>query len=277
MTEAEKALAMQFKPVTIRDDLMFGTVMADPKYCKPFLETILGVKIKKIEYLERQKTIDITPRAKSVRMDVYVEDDEHTIYDVEMQTGKKDNLAKRSRYYHGLIDLNSLLKGEDYSKLKKSLVIFVCIFDPFNFGQYVYSYEYQTELFDGSHHFLGDGTRTIYVNAKGYRENVSDEFKALMRYITDGETSDSYTKALDEKVSLVNNNEEWKVSYMTWAIKLADERREAREEGREEGREKERIQSIKSLMDNMKWTAEQAMGALNIPQTEWAGYLLKLR
>ena len=53
MTDKEKILLEQFKPVTIRDDMMFGTVMADPKCCKPFLETILGTKIRKIEYPER--------------------------------------------------------------------------------------------------------------------------------------------------------------------------------------------------------------------------------
>ncbi len=231
MTDAEKALARQFQPVTIRDDMMFGTVMADPEYCKPFLETILGIKIRKIEYPERQKTIDLALQAKSIRMDVYVEDDEHTIYDVEMQTGKARNLPKRSRYYQGLIDLNVLAKGEDYSKLKKSLVIFVCTFDPFGFDQYLYPFEYQCRLNDGSNYFLGDGTWKIFVNTKGRKGDVSDEFKSLMHYITDGEVNDSYTQALEKKVSLINNNEEWKVSYMTWAIKLADERWEGREEG----------------------------------------------
>lgn len=54
MTDKEKILLEQFKPVTIQDDMMFGTVMADPECCKPFLETILGIKIRKIEYPERQ-------------------------------------------------------------------------------------------------------------------------------------------------------------------------------------------------------------------------------
>jgi len=98
MTDKEKILAGQFKPVTIRDDMMFGTVMADPEYCKPFLETILRVKIAKIEYSERQKTIGLVVNAKSVRMDVYVEDGEHTAYDVEMQAGKNRNLPKGFRY-----------------------------------------------------------------------------------------------------------------------------------------------------------------------------------
>ena len=64
MTQDEKYLIKQFKPVTIQDDMMFGTVMADPNYCKPFLETILGMKIDRIEYPERQKVIDLQPRSR---------------------------------------------------------------------------------------------------------------------------------------------------------------------------------------------------------------------
>lgn len=47
----------------------------------------------------------------------------------------------------------------------------------------------------------------------------------------EGEAKDTYTQTLEKKVTTINNNDEWKVSYMTWAIKLADERRDAREEG----------------------------------------------
>ena len=38
--------------LTISDDFMFGAVMSNPKLCKPLLEMILNVKIKKIEYPE---------------------------------------------------------------------------------------------------------------------------------------------------------------------------------------------------------------------------------
>lgn len=235
MTNEEKILIDQFKPVTIQDDLMFGTVMATPEYCKPFLETILGIKIEKIEYPERQKVIDLALNAKSIRMDVYVEDEKHTVYDVEMQTGKNRNLPKRSRYYQGIIDLNILAKGRDYNELKKSLVIFICTFDPFGYDEYIYDCGTYFRLSDGSYHPLKDDTSKIFVNARGHKGNVSNEFKSLMRYIMDGKAEDPYTQALEKKVELVNSDEEWKVKYMTLAIKLADERREGREEGRKEG------------------------------------------
>ena len=118
----------KFEDLTISDDFMFGIVMRDPKYCKPFLETILNIKISRIEYPEDQKTINLSLDAKSIRLDVYVEDDFDTVYNIEMQNGHHKNLPKRTRYYQGMIDLNLLDKGMDYTQLKQSFVIFVCTF-----------------------------------------------------------------------------------------------------------------------------------------------------
>ena len=185
MTNEEKIL--RFRPVTIQDDLMFGTVMADPECCKPFLETILGTKIKKIEYPERQKTVDIAMHSKSIRMDVYIEDEEDTVYDVEMQAGKNRNLPKRTRFYQGMIDLNILAKGEDYVQLKKSLVIFICTFDPFGHDEYIYRCGEYYQISDGSNHPPGDDAWKIFVNATGHKGNVSDSFNSLIRYIVNEE------------------------------------------------------------------------------------------
>ena len=72
-----------------------------------------------------------TADGKGIRFDVYSEDDSGIVYDCEMQTSKKDNLPKRTRYYQGMIDLNLLERGADYKELKKSYVIFICPFDQF--------------------------------------------------------------------------------------------------------------------------------------------------
>jgi predicted transposase/invertase (TIGR01784 family) len=75
---------------------MFGVIMRNPKYCKPFLERILDIKIARIEYPKSQETIDISADAKSVRLDIYVEDGNETVYNIEMQTSDKANLPKRT-------------------------------------------------------------------------------------------------------------------------------------------------------------------------------------
>ena len=91
----------KLEELTIVDDFMFGAVMRDPKRCKTLLEFILGVKIRKIEYLELQKELDIEYDAKGIRLDVYVEDENNTVYDLEIQTTRKKNLPRRTRYLSG--------------------------------------------------------------------------------------------------------------------------------------------------------------------------------
>ena len=48
-----------------------------------------------------------------------------------MQTASGFALGKRSRYYQANMDLDCLKEGEDYAKLKKCYVIFLCTFDYF--------------------------------------------------------------------------------------------------------------------------------------------------
>ena len=44
-TERRMFMAKKFEELQISDDFMFGVIMRNPKYCKPFLETILNIKI----------------------------------------------------------------------------------------------------------------------------------------------------------------------------------------------------------------------------------------
>ena len=129
-----------YKDLGISNDFLFGRIMMEEKICKPFLETLLEIKIHHIEYLEPQKTVNLKIDAHSVCFDIYV-DDGKTIYNCEMQTTTNKNLPKRSRYYQGMIDINLLSKSMNYSKLKKSFVIFICTFDPFDKDSYVYTFQ----------------------------------------------------------------------------------------------------------------------------------------
>ena len=112
-----------YEELELKDDFMFSVIMRDPRYVKPFLETILRIKIAKIEYPEVQKNIDIAAGAKGIRLDVYVEDEKHTVFNLEMQTTTARNLPKRMRYYQGMIDLNILEKGDDYNQAMSSLFV----------------------------------------------------------------------------------------------------------------------------------------------------------
>jgi hypothetical protein len=76
--------------------------MSDKEVCRKVLEKILGVSIREVSVPATQKTINMLYDGKGIRLDVYLNDDEGTVYNVEMERGKhrKATLPKRSRYYH---------------------------------------------------------------------------------------------------------------------------------------------------------------------------------
>ena len=92
---------MAIKPydeLTIQDNFLFQKIMRNKRICKLTLERLLDIDIKDISYPEEEKTIDIRLDSKSIRLDVYVNDDKGTVFNIEMQTSKDMNeLVKRTR------------------------------------------------------------------------------------------------------------------------------------------------------------------------------------
>ena len=115
-----------------------------------------------------------------MRLDVYVEDDKGTLYDIEMQTtdyADPAELPKRTRYYQAMMDMDVLNKGEFYTKLRKTYIIFICTFDPFdrNLSQYTF---HETCAEDATLE-MGDETTKIFLNSKGRREGIDSDLAAF--------------------------------------------------------------------------------------------------
>ena len=199
--------------LTIMNDVVFGVVMRQEKYCKPLLEFILGIKIKKIVYENDQETISAPViKAKSIRLDVYVEDNAGTVYDIEVQTTNKYNVGKRTRYYQSMIDVRVLDKGEDYRKLKKSFVIFICNYDPFGKSRLIYTFRNRCD--EDYSIILPDEASKIIINTKGTIGDISDELRAVIQYMDSGSATTEYTKSLDEEVATVKADEKFRRQYM---------------------------------------------------------------
>ena len=225
-----------FEKLQIKDDFMFSVIMRNPRFCKPFLERILNIKISRIEYPKSQETIDISADAKSVRLDIYVEDGKETVYNIEMQTTENRNLPKQTRYYQGMIDLNILEKGENYRDLKRSFVIFVCTFDLFGEGRHIYTFE--NRCIQNPELSLLDGTTKIILNTKGIMDDVTPEMKRLLDFIDGKEPEDDFTRELDEAVQSVRKNEKWRLDYMTLQMSYQEKFEQGLEQGLERGLER---------------------------------------
>ncbi len=238
--------AKKYEELTIIDDFMFGKVMSHPKRCRKLLEIILGVKIRKIVFIDNQESLNPDYRAKGIRLDIYVEDAKSTIYNVEMQTTSPDNLPKRSRYYQSVIDISLTEKGTDYHTLKKSYVIFICTFDPFGRGRHIYHFENLCRE-DTSVH-LADETEKIFLNTKGTMDDVDENLQNLLRYFESFVPQDSFTKELDDAVMYAKEHRKWRHEYMKLTLWEMDIKREAEKEGRAAGLAEGEVRILVSLV-----------------------------
>ena len=235
----------EFDELTITDDFMFGAVMSDPKRCKPLLEYILGIKIIKIEYAEKQKVIDLEYRAKGVRLDLHIIDDKGVVYNVEIQTGANDNLPKRIRYYHDVLDLNLLKKSADYEALPKCYVIFICTFDFFNKSRYMYTFKYQCQ--EDASVYLNDDAITVVLNTYGTIGDIDDELRNALRYMAGQMPIGKYATDLDKAVKEVKESDEWRAGYMNYTVKLKEHERAAQKLGNLE----DKVSAIRVFRHNM--------------------------
>lgn len=205
---------INWEEIGISNDFLFGRIMRNPELCKELLQRILPeLEIDHVEYPELQKGIKPDIDAKSVRLDVYVNDGKNTVYDIEMQTTDSKELPERSRYYQGMIDLQLIDKGQYYKELSRSYVIFICPFDVFGKGRHIYTFE---NICKEDHTLLlGDGTTKIFLNADSEMNDVSGELTAFLDYVVGKKSNDSFVKKLEKAVEEAKKNREWRHEYMT--------------------------------------------------------------
>lgn len=255
--ENTKREIKKYEELTFSDDFMFGKVLYNNiDICKELLELILNKKICELRYSELQKNVNITYEGKSVRFDVYTENDD-TAYDIEMQVTKKEDLPKRCRYYHGMMDLNLIEKGELYSKLKCTYVIFIC---NYNLGKDMTNavFSYQNRCDQEPDRVLGDDSHTILINTYGNCNN-NTKMAALLKYIRTGiveESENNFVARIHEMVCKARSHEEWRLEYMT--LQMRDQENIAR------GDAIRLVSSVESIMENLNLTTEEACKALNV-------------
>lgn len=223
----------EYKSLSFTNNFIFAKVMRNKKLYKKLLELILDIPIEKIEYLEEEKTIDLSINARSIRLDVYIKDNHHTVYNIEMQTTNPGNLPKRSRYYQGMIDLNLIEKGDNFHALNKSYVIFICTEDIFGEGRHIYTFE--NLCIQNTSLPLKDETIKVFLNPYGTLDDVDEELKNFLKYVADGIPVDDFTKELESEVILARNNKGWEAEYMTLMMIEKEKYNEGLEHGLQQG------------------------------------------
>ena len=121
------------RDLTLLDKFLFDQTMDIPEAHEAALQIILGQDtLKLLVPTQTEKEVRTAPWLRSIRLDVYVLDEQGTVYDTEMQASHRSDLAKRSRYYQGLIDSSLLAPGTaSFNKLNNSYIIMITPYDLF--------------------------------------------------------------------------------------------------------------------------------------------------
>ena len=259
--------------LTFTDDGMSQAVMHDPRICSKIIEHLLHVRVEHIDYPQLEKTIAPYYTSKGIRMDVYVKDSSRII-DIEMQSSSLDALGKRTRYYQSMIDIDSLMKGDDYSMLKESYIMFICKHDPFkdsnekNFG--LPCYTFKTICSEKEDVNLNDKTTKVVYNASAYEKEEDEWIRSFLSYVYTGQTGkDDFMNYLSAMVEKIKQDEKFRSLYLSMNLHDRDIRKEAKEEGIAEGLSKgiqqKAIEATINLLKMKLGSPEQIAQAQGLP------------
>ena len=249
--------------ITIKNNFLFQETLRNKSLCKQLLERVLHIQVKTIRYMETKKTMKAQLSSKNTRLDVYVEDKDGNVADIEMQTtdtksvinyDERDEktiireLPLRTRYYQNIIGTNMLRKGMHYRELKKAYVIFICTFDPFGAGLPVYHFTYRCK--ENGNLQMGDLTENIFLNVKAADKTDDEELAAFLRYVNGQKPDSSFTKKLDEEATRIKNNDDWRLKAMTLDMEIKDMKKRIAKREREKGKQESKIEIAKKLLDD---------------------------
>ena len=127
---------------------------------------------------------------------------------------------------------------------------------------------------------LDDGTSKIFLSTKGTLEDVEPSVKNFLDFVDGLPVQDRWVDEIQNLIIKLKHTEKEKVDYMTYHMKISEERDEARAEGRAEGEAKgikavismaknlsvSQPQVIEHLMINFDLTHDQAVAAV---QANW--------
>ena len=254
----------KFYPFT--NQFTFSMVMRDPVICKGLLDRILpDVHFGEIRTVnesseeeilqtmqnlllnvETEKVLELDPSAHGVRFDALMNDTKQWA-GVEMQTYAGDHIGKRSRYYSSTVDMEAFSKGQHYSELPPSYIIFICTFDYMGEGKPMYFFQHYDVKNDLP---LDDEAYIIILNTKCDPELVPDQLKSLYAYINDpNRIEDPFIQQIEDRVQQYNSKK-WRGIQVTLEdmlrSRIAQACEDASARGRAEGLEVGRAEGLEA-------------------------------
>ena len=255
MTEKDFELTLppseRWENLTLANDFLFGKVMRDPELCTEMIRRILpDIDLGRIEFTHTQKGEKFSLDTRGVRFDVFAKSDNRKIFDCEVQTSDKKDLARRTRAYHIVLGLDALetetlKKSGSYNDLSDAFVIFICTFDPFKRGRNIYTFR---KVCDEERDLnLDDGAITIFLNAQSKSKDMSVELRAFLDFMLGRSSDDPFIKKLGERLNEAKRNAKWRRDYMLHLMERQETFNEGVAVGELRGRREASVEFAKRL------------------------------
>ena len=143
------------------DDLMSRVFDNNIEATELLLRIIFKRQIKVVKARGQEEIHSYDIDGRTIRLDIMAVDSDGKKIDIEVQTGEKGSEVKRARYHSSMLDSGMLKKGQDFSEIRDSYVIFIYKHDKFHEGLPVY---HLSRFVEETGKKVNDGSNIIYVN-----------------------------------------------------------------------------------------------------------------
>jgi predicted transposase/invertase (TIGR01784 family) len=244
------------------------------KFTRKILKLLFNRDFRNLKVIAQKSYRGLNTDLRGARLDVYVECDDSaeidasedaSIYDLEPDKNDKAKyiaaFPQRIRFYHAIIDSRSLKSGEDFGKLKRVYVIFICNYDPFSYDRVKYTI--RNMCVEEPEMPYDDGAQTTVLYTKGTKDDdISEELRQFLNYMentTQTNAVNDTLKDIQKMVDIVKRDGEVSLSYMKGFERdtiMYEKGQEAERKNTE--RERQRADSAEKARDEAKKEREEA-------------------
>jgi len=212
--------------------------------------------LKVLEVVAQREYKNPMPGGRSITIDIYAKDGKDKVYDIEVQRASAGADVHRARFHSSMIDTKMLKAGQEFNEIHDSYVIFITAGDVMGAGCSLYHID---RVIKETGAYFGDGSHIIYVN--GSYKDDSDPIGKLMHDFRCLSSVDMFYPALAKQVRYFKETEGGQDIMCQVFEELAEKRADEKVLA-------EKAKLVKNLMETMRLTAEQAMEAMKISETD---------
>lgn len=186
----------QLRSLNLLSDLFVSVVLEDKEACQYVLRKLTGIGDLMVTNVKAQYRLQNLTSKDSI-LDIFAEDSEKKLYNIEIQRKDTIDHARRTRYYGSMIDKSSLDKGAGYDELADVYIIYISETDLWKAGYTMYPVE---KTFKNTDIPYDDGFHVIYVNAA---VDDGSEVAKMMQYFKSADPYDMSQGDLSKRVHFI--------------------------------------------------------------------------